>query len=195
MMLLEESQSSCHLLFLFTLSNLLSYSFTISFVVKAVQDPCHTFWPSQNLKKGSTVLWANEFCVQKWTCSCIGVVVGTAGKALAVGMPCLGHSSNCTVGQGGQLQAYRFSELPRGFCRWGVRREKHELPLPEGCCRDPGLCTDMLASELPALLSSLQKLVVFELESLEKAWLPDNVVSVKWKREKKKKKRIFYTNK
>lgn len=49
-----------------------------------------------------------------------------------------------------------------------MRCEKRELPLPEGCCRDPGLCTDMLASELLALLSSLQKLVVFELESPEK---------------------------
>lgn len=106
----------------------------------------------------------------------------------SVGMPCLGGSCNCTVGQGGQLQAYRFSELPRGFCRWGVRCEKRELPLPEGCCRDPGLCTDMLASELLALQSSLQKLVVFELESPEKTWLPKKVVPVKWKRGKKKKK-------
>lgn len=110
----------------------------------------------------------------------------------SVGMPCLGGSCNCTVGQGGQLQAYRFSELPRGFCRWGVRCEKRELPLPEGCCRDPGLCTDMLASELLALLSSLQKLVVFELESPEKTWLPKKVVPVKWKRGKKKKKDFLH---
>jgi len=51
----------------------------------------------------------------------------------------------------------------------GLRNEKHEMPLPEGCCRDPGLCTDMFASELPALLSSLLKLVVFDLQNLANA--------------------------
>lgn len=94
---------------------------------------------------------------------------------------CPTHPVGCQAGRTSvcsQALWITFERLVQG----GVKHENHEMPLPEGCCRHPGLCTDMLASELPASLSLLLKLVGFELESLANARLPRNVVSIKWKR-------------